>query len=117
MHVVRLTNSVPYERYQELASIAKKNNGYYNKFIKGFHFNGENPAQDINNFTDAAFKDEQPLRFSLKSSPKTIDVDGVQRPTENSLGQPIHSTDEGIRNFWEWFGDSKVVDEQGRPIS
>jgi hypothetical protein len=36
--------------------------------------------------------------------------------TTNSLGQPIHSTQEGIENFWKWFGDSKIVDEQGRPL-
>jgi len=46
----------------------------------------------------------------------TIDVDGVQRPTTNSKGQPIHPTEAGTRNFWKWFGDSKVVDEQGRPL-
>lgn len=46
----------------------------------------------------------------------TIDVDGVQRPALNSNGQPIHPTLEGVRNFWRWFGDSKVVDEQGRPL-
>ena len=28
----------------------------------------------------------------------------------------IHSTEKGIRNFWKWFGDSKVVDDQGRPL-
>ena len=48
--------------------------------------------------------------------PETIEVDGVQRPTRNSAGQPIHHTEEGIRNFWRWFGDSKAVDEQGRPL-
>lgn len=36
--------------------------------------------------------------------------------TENSLGQPIHSTEEGIKNFWNWFGSSKTVDSKGRPI-
>ncbi len=46
----------------------------------------------------------------------TIDVDGKQRSTTNSLGKPIHSTEEGVRNFWKWFGDSKVVDESGRPL-
>lgn len=46
----------------------------------------------------------------------TIDVDGVQRPTRNSNGRLIHPTEEGIRNFWRWFGDSKVVDDQGRPL-
>ena len=45
-----------------------------------------------------------------------IEVDGVKRPTTNSKGQPIHPTEEGVRNFYKWFGDSKVVDEQGRPL-
>jgi hypothetical protein len=47
---------------------------------------------------------------------KTITVDGKDRPTTNSEGRPIHTTEEGIRNFWRWFGDSKVVDDQGRPM-
>ena len=44
-----------------------------------------------------------------------IEVDGVMRHRHNSEGRPIHPTDEGIRNFHRWFGDSKVVDEHGRP--
>jgi len=48
--------------------------------------------------------------------PETIEIDGVQRPTVNNLGQPIAQTEEAVRNFWAWFGDSKVVDEQGRPL-
>lgn len=48
--------------------------------------------------------------------PDTITIDGVDRPTTNSKGQPIHPTEEGVRNFYKWFGDSKVVDEQGRPL-
>ena len=48
--------------------------------------------------------------------PDTIDIDGVQRPTTNSNGQPIAQTEEGVRNFWAWFGGSKVVDDQGRPL-
>jgi hypothetical protein len=46
----------------------------------------------------------------------TITVDGKERPRLNSNGNPIHPTDQGIINFWRWFGDSKVVDEQGRPL-
>lgn len=45
-----------------------------------------------------------------------IEVDGVMRHRHNSLGQPIHHADEGIRNFHRWFGDSKAVDEHGRPM-
>ena len=47
---------------------------------------------------------------------KTVVVDGVERTVFNSEGRPIHPTVEGVRNFWRWFGDSKVVDEQGRPL-
>lgn len=45
-----------------------------------------------------------------------IDVDGVQKHRHNSLGQPIHHTEEGIKNFHRWFGDSKAVDKHGRPL-
>jgi hypothetical protein len=38
------------------------------------------------------------------------------RPIQNSLGQPIHPTAEGVKAFWKWFGDSKMVDNQGRPL-
>lgn len=44
-----------------------------------------------------------------------IDVDGEMKHKHNSNGQPIHHTDEGIRNFHRWFGKSKTVDEHGRP--
>ena len=46
---------------------------------------------------------------------ETIDIDGVERPARNSEGRPIAQTEEGLRNFWAWFGDSKVVDAEGRP--
>lgn len=48
--------------------------------------------------------------------PEKIVVDGVERHTRNSNGQLIQPTRRGIENFWKWFGDSKVVDEQGRPL-
>ena len=44
-----------------------------------------------------------------------IEVDGVMKHRHNSLGQPIHHTEEGIKNFHRWFGNSKAVDEHGRP--
>lgn len=55
-------------------------------------------------------------QYSMAASSKTINIDGVTRPTTNSNGQPIAQTEEGLRNFWRWFGDSKVVDKQGRPL-
>jgi hypothetical protein len=47
---------------------------------------------------------------------QTMMVDGVARSTVNSDGRPIAPTPEAIANFWRWFGDSKVVDDQGRPL-
>lgn len=44
----------------------------------------------------------------------TIEVDGVQRPATNSKGQPIAQTEEAIRNFWRWFGQS-VMTVSGKP--
>lgn len=46
----------------------------------------------------------------------TIEIDGKTRPALNSNGQRIAQTEEGLRNFWRWFGDSKVVDAEGRPL-
>ena len=54
--------------------------------------------------------------FSRTSLPATLNIDGKDRPTTNSKGQHIHPTEEGVRNFYRWFGDSRVVDEQGRPL-
>ena len=45
----------------------------------------------------------------------TININGIERPVYNSAGKRIAETEEGLRNFYTWFGDSKVVDEQGRP--
>jgi len=53
------------------------------------------------------------IRFA--TSP-TIEVDGTERPRLNSEGRPIAGTDEALRAFYRWFGESKVVDEQGRPL-
>jgi hypothetical protein len=46
----------------------------------------------------------------------TITIDGVERSTVNSNGQKIAQTKEGLENFWRWFGESKVVDENGKPL-
>lgn len=46
----------------------------------------------------------------------TIIVDGIERPMHNSEGRLIHPTEEGIRNFWRWFGQSRAIDTAGRPL-
>lgn len=57
-----------------------------------------------------------PGGYAQKELPAAIEVNGVQRPTSNSEGRPLAATEEGVRNFWEWFGDSKTVDADGRPL-
>ena len=41
---------------------------------------------------------------------------GIKKPTHDSTGELIYPTVQGIVNFYNWFGNSKVVDEQGRPF-
>ncbi len=48
--------------------------------------------------------------------PDTITINGVERPTTNSNGKQIAQDEAGVRRFWEWFGESKVTDEKGRPL-
>lgn len=47
---------------------------------------------------------------------ETIEIDGKERTVYNSNGDRIAKSKEALTNFWRWFGDSKVVDEQGRPL-
>ncbi len=47
---------------------------------------------------------------------KYVVVNGKRRTTLNSNGEPIEPTIEGVKAFWEWFGDSTHVDDSGRPI-
>lgn len=47
---------------------------------------------------------------------ETITVDGKERTVYNSNGDRIAKSKEALENFYRWFGDSKVVDEQGRPL-
>lgn len=44
----------------------------------------------------------------LFSRQRTIEVNGVSRPTENSDGKPIAQSDEAIRNFWRWYDAAGV---------
>lgn len=47
---------------------------------------------------------------------ETINIDGKERTVYNSNGERIAKSEPALRNFWNWFGDSKVVDEDGRPL-
>lgn len=48
--------------------------------------------------------------------PNTIKINGVERSTKNNLGEYICDNLDDIISFWKWFGDSKIIDNNGRPI-
>ena len=47
---------------------------------------------------------------------ETITINGQEKTVYNSDGARIAKSKEALENFYKWFGDSKVIDEQGRPL-
>lgn len=62
------------------------------------------------------FVGKEVARTPMDKERKTLLVDGVERPAQNSNGQLIHWSEEGTRNFWRWFGEGRSVDGEGRPV-
>lgn len=90
------------------------------KFYKRFGF-VENKGKNKDFSTREAMlrEPQKPLAQSPNETSyteATIEVDGKQRPTTNSNGQPVAQTKEALENFWKWFGGSKVVDADGKPL-
>lgn len=92
------------------------------KYVRSLGYDGVVAGDEVVKYADDALNQSAPFdgqeyaKTPLPEGATEIDVDGVQLPAMNSNGRPIHPTVEGVRNFWRWFGDSKVVDEQGRPL-
>jgi GNAT superfamily N-acetyltransferase len=40
----------------------------------------------------------------------------AKRPAQNAEDRPIAATPKAVKAFWKWFGDSKTVDAEGRPL-
>jgi hypothetical protein len=76
----------------------------------------EIPDNSISPNTGNISPNSDNIKASQSTLPDKIMIDGNDRWTVNSEGKPIHTTEEGILNFWKWFKDSRVVDEQGRPL-
>ncbi|MBQ2175865.1 MAG: hypothetical protein II453_12655 [Alphaproteobacteria bacterium] len=47
---------------------------------------------------------------------ETININGQEKTVYNSNGDRIAKSKEALENFYRWFGDSKVVDKEGRPL-
>jgi hypothetical protein len=120
---IELASKPTKEQLRTIADFARDRNGkVWVDFLKrvdentimadhAVGYESASPAKvvnDINKYYDDGIKPLTNIRFSI--------IDGKKRSTVNSEGQPIHETEEGIKNFWKWFGDSKVVDSEGRPL-
>lgn len=73
-------------------------------------------GQNIKEITDLADENARLDDIYPAYDGETIEVDGKERTVYNSNGDRIAKSKEALTNFWRWFGDSKVVDEQGRPL-
>ena len=86
-----------------------------------------NAGFNANLLATAAIRESRSLTDPV---PQNIDVDGKNVPTRDSEGRLIYSgyegpevfntqtrpTMDGLRNFWNWFGSSKAVDNSKRPL-
>lgn len=73
-------------------------------------------GQNIKEITDLADENARLDDIYPEYTGETIEVDGKERTVYNSNGDRIAKSAEALTNFWRWFSDSKVVDEQGRPL-
>lgn len=71
------------------------------------------PGVDIHPHLRAPDEDSRPAAEEVAEH---ILIEGRLRPTRNSTGVLIADTAQEVRKFYEWFGDSKVVDSEGRPL-
>jgi len=84
-------------------------------------------APAMNSYGNAAIRES---RSSIEQIPIKIKVDDQDVPTRDSEGRLIYSgyegpemfgmqtrpTQEGLTNFWRWFGKSKTADSSKRPL-
>ncbi|MGZ3184407.1 MAG: putative barnase/colicin E5 family endoribonuclease [Telluria sp.] len=72
--------------------------------------------------TPAELYERYPLKVTsealagLDQSGRTVEVDGMRRPIENSDGERIALNFGDQVGFWKWYGDGKV-DAHGRPLA
>jgi len=103
---------VPRYAQERIADDVRELAGQLDEFLSQAGFDPANMTPE--QMRDAIEKTQEAQDGGYEQA--TIEIDGVERPTRNSNGQPLAQTEEGLRNFYAWFGDSKVVDAEGRPL-
>jgi len=119
-------NQLPYAVQENIVAHAVREAGYdavvgYSKGKSGANISEvfdvreqSFPARGMESEVHSVF--DQAANGTTAYAADTITIDGKERPALNSNGQRIAATEEGLRNFWAWFGDSKVVDADGKPL-
>lgn len=87
---------------------------------------GSKPERELAPDADFSFDAGQPDLFpgefaNKRSTAKTsrlIDSRGrtAKGVNVNSSGKKITATKQGLQKFWDWFGNSEAVDDDGRPL-
>ncbi len=106
--------------YKDSISLEKKevNKSFYQLPVKAY----KNGKADIVNieygaqYYQVAKENAQLDAENPAYDGKTITINGQEKTVYNSNGDRIAKSKEALENFYRWFGDSKVVDEQGRPL-
>lgn len=80
--------------------------------LLGDHANGVRPTS----VTEAP-RYNQRVPEDRADAHTTIVHNGVERPNVSSTGTVISPTKQGLENFWNWFGNSKAIDANGRPVT
>lgn len=98
----------------------------YERFLQDIDKNNTNYVKAYKNLIDETFPEFAFEGFFQKQenlddiypeyTGETININGVEKTVYNSDGTRIAKSKEALENFYNWFGDSKVVDEQGRPL-
>ena len=73
------------------------------------------PEGSVTGEANAMSNSRQEHFFDLKDN-RTIEINGVRRPIENSEGHVIATNFKEQKAFYNWFGDSKAVDKDGAPL-
>lgn len=73
-------------------------------------------AADTGDPNDLFTTRKQGYLFSRSGDSRTIELNRKRYPIEDSAGKLVAAAADEQRNFWRWFGDSKVVDAEGKPL-
>ena len=93
-----------------------KYNAENNKVIEEDDNYNEDDYIPFQQSMDIAKQNEELDKVNPAYEGETININGVEKTVYNSNGERIAMSEPALRNFYNWFGDSKVVDEQGRPL-